>query len=65
MYQAIFTAFKPRLEKILTEEQSIVLNLYLAENKGLQEIAEQMHFSDYHIVKEELQNIEARILAFV
>lgn len=63
MFQAIYAALRPRLEDILTEEQRIILHLYLAENKGLQEIATQMHFSDYHIVKDELQTIETRILA--
>jgi len=41
----------------------IILHLYLAENKGLMEIAEQMHFADYHIVKDELQTIELKISA--
>lgn len=64
MYKAIYKALSSRLNKILTEEQRIILHLYLVENRGLQDIAEQMHFTDYHIVKEELQNIEARILSF-
>lgn len=41
----------------------MILHLNLAENKGLMEIAEQLHFSDYHIVKDELQTIELRLLA--
>lgn len=63
MFQAVYAALRPRLGEILNEEQRIILHLYLAENKGLMEIAEQMHFADYRIVKEELQIIEARILS--
>lgn len=63
MFQAVYTALRPRLNKILTEEQRIILYYYLAENKGLMEIAELMHFTDYKIVKDELQSIEARILS--
>lgn len=63
MFQAVYAALRPRLEDILSEEQRIILHLYLAENKGLMEIAEQLHFTDYHIVKEELQTIELRLLA--
>lgn len=63
MFQAVYTALRPRLEEILTEEQRLILYYYLAENKGLMEIAELMHFTDYKIVKDELQTIEARILS--
>lgn len=63
MFQAVYAALRPRLEDILTEEQNIILQLYLAENKGLQDIAAQLHFTDYKIVKDELHTIEARILA--
>lgn len=63
MFQAVYTALRPRLEEILTEEQRLILYYYLAENKGLTEIAELMHFTDYKIVKDELQTIEARILS--
>lgn len=63
MFQAVYTALRPRLEEILTEEQRLILYYYLAENKGLIEIAELMHFTDYKIVKDELQTIEARILS--
>lgn len=56
-------AMKPRLKDVLSEEQAIILHLYLWENKGLTEIAEQLHFSDYHIVKDELKDIELRISA--
>lgn len=63
MFHAVYAALRPRLGEILNEEQRIILHLYLAENKGLMEIAEQMHFADYRIVKEELQIIEARILS--
>ena len=63
MFQAVYAALRPRLGEILTEEQRHILHYYLAENKGLMEIAETMHFTDYHIVKEELQIIEARILS--
>lgn len=65
MFQAVYAALRPRLGEILSEEQRIILHLYLAENKGLMEIAEQMYFADYQIVKEELQIIEARILSLV
>lgn len=63
MFQAVYAALRPRLEDVLSEEQRMILHLYLAENKGLMEIAEQLHFSDYHIVKDELQTIELRLLA--
>lgn len=63
MFQAVYAALRPRLGGILNDKQRIILHLYLAENKGLMEIAEQMHFADYRIVKEELQIIEARILS--
>lgn len=63
LYKAIYMALHPRLNEILNEEQSIILHLYLMENKGLIEIAEQLHLTDYHIVKDELKNIELRILA--
>lgn len=63
LYKAIYMALRPRLNEILNEEQSIILHLYLMENKGLIEIAEQLHFADYHIVKDELKNIELRVLA--
>lgn len=63
MFQAVYTALRPRLKEILTEEQRLILYYYLAENKGLMEIAELMHFTDYKIVKDELQTIEARILS--
>ncbi len=63
MFQAVYAALRPRLEEILSEEQRLILHYYLAENKGLMEIAEIMHFTDYHIVKDELQIIEARILS--
>jgi len=63
IFQAVYAALRPRLEEILTEEQRIILHYYLAENKGLMEIAELMHFTDYRIVKDELHTIEARILA--
>ncbi len=63
MFQAVYAALRPRLGEILSEEQRIILHLYLAENKGLMEIAEQLHFADYRIVKDELQIIEARILS--
>lgn len=63
LYKAVYMAMKPRLQEILSEEQSIILNLYLGKNKGLSEIAEQLNFSDYHIVKDELKEIEIRISA--
>ena len=52
---------KPHLKEILSEEQLIILELYLSQNKGLNEIAERLHFSDYHIVKEELKEIQLKI----
>jgi predicted DNA-binding protein YlxM (UPF0122 family) len=63
LYKTVYLAFSSRLNEILTEEQRLILHLYLAENKGLVEIAEQLHFADYHIVKEELKQIELRIAA--
>lgn len=63
LYKAIYLALKPRLQEILSEEQCIILHLYLYENKGLMEIAETMHFSDYRIVKEELETIETRVIS--
>lgn len=51
LYKAIYDAMRPRFEEILNEEQRIILHLYLAENKGLMEIAEQLHFAHYTIVK--------------
>ncbi len=63
MFQAVYTALRPRLGDILSEEQRLILYYYLAENKGLMEIAEIMHLNDYRLVKEELQIIEARILS--
>lgn len=51
LYKAIYDAMRPRFEEILNEEQRIILHLYLAENKGLMEIVEQLHFAHYTIVK--------------
>lgn len=63
IFKAIFMAMKPRLQEILSEEQCMILHLYLLENKGLMEIAEIMHFTSYQIVKDELANAELRILS--
>lgn len=63
LYKTVYLALKPRLEEVLSEEQRIILHLYLAENKGLMEIAEQLHFANYQIVKVELQTIELKIAA--
>ena len=63
LYRAVYMAMKPRFKDVLSEEQALILHLYLWENKGLTEIAEQLHFSDYHIVKDELKDIELRISA--
>lgn len=63
MFQAVYAALRSHLKEILSEEQRLVLHLYLAENKGLREIAEQLHFTDYRIVKDVLQTIELRLLA--
>lgn len=63
MFQAVYMALKPRLKEILTDEQSLILHLYLMENVGLMEIAERLNFSDYHVVKEELKEIELKVLA--
>lgn len=64
LYKTVLLAFEPHLQDVLTEEQRIILHLYLIENKGLMEIAEQLQFSNYQIVKEKLRNIEAKILSF-
>ncbi|MDE7413947.1 MAG: hypothetical protein K2N05_09215 [Muribaculaceae bacterium] len=61
LYQALYLAMKPRLTEILSEEQNMILHLYLFENKGLMEIADQMGISNYKIVKDELQTIELKI----
>ena len=63
IFKAIYMAMKPRLQEILSEEQCMILHLYLLENKGLMEIAEIMHFTSYQIVKDELANAELRILS--
>lgn len=63
LYKAIYMAMKSRLQEILSEEQCMILHLYLIENKGLMEIAETMHFTSYHIVKDELESAELKILA--
>ena len=63
IFKAIYLAMKPRLQEILSEEQCMILHLYLLENKGLMEIAEIMHFTSYQIVKDELANAELRILS--
>lgn len=63
MFQAVYLAMKPHLKDILSEEQRLILHLYLYENKGLMEIAEQLNFDNYHIVKEELKVIELKISA--
>lgn len=52
LYRAVYMAMKPRLKDVLSEEQPIILHPYLWGNKGLTEIAEQLLFSDFHIVKE-------------
>lgn len=61
LFKTVYTAMKPHLKEILSEEQLIILELYLSQNKGLNEIAERLHFSDYHIVKEELKEIQLKI----
>lgn len=63
LYKAIYLALRPRLAEILNEEQCIILYLYLVENKGLSEIAERMHFSDYHFVRDLLEDIKVKIAA--
>jgi predicted DNA-binding protein YlxM (UPF0122 family) len=65
LYKTVYLAFSSRLNEILTEEQRLILHLYLAENKGLVEIAEQLHLADYHIVKEELKQIKLRFAALL
>lgn len=60
LYKVVYNALRPRLSEILSEEQAQILYLYLGENKGLQKVAEIMHFADYHIVKEELKEIKLR-----
>lgn len=63
LYKVVYIALKPHLKAILSEEQLIILDLYLGKNKGLSEIAEQLNLSDYHIIKDELKDIEIRISA--
>lgn len=63
LYKTVYLSLKPRLEEVLTEEQRIILHLYLAENRGLMEIAEQIGFTNYQIVKAELKTIELKIAA--
>lgn len=63
MFKAVYLAMKPHLKDILSEEQRLILHLYLFENKGLMEIAEQLNFDNYHIVKEELKVVELKISA--
>jgi predicted DNA-binding protein YlxM (UPF0122 family) len=63
MFQAIYLALKPRLKDILTDEQLLILHLYIIENKGLVEIAEELKISDYSLVRKELKVIRYRILA--
>lgn len=63
IFKAIYMAMKSRLQEILSEEQCMILHLYLLENKGLMEIAEIMHFTCYQIVKDELANAELSILS--
>lgn len=63
LYKVVYIALKPHLKAILSEEQLIILDLYLGKNKGLSEIAEQLNLFDYHIVKDELKDIEIRITA--
>lgn len=63
LYKALYTALRPRFKEILSEEQCMILHLHLMENMGYMEIAEKMQFSNYKIVKDELENIEFKILA--
>lgn len=63
MFKTVYLAMKPHLKDILSEEQRLILHLYLFENKGLMEIAEQLNFDNYHIVKEELKVVELKISA--
>ena len=63
LYKAIYVAIKPQLKEILTEEQCIIIDSYLYKSKGLIEIAESMHFTDYHVVKDELEKIKSKILS--
>ena len=63
MFQTVYSALLPRLEEVLNEEQRIILHLYLAKNKGIMEIAEQLNVADYHIIKDELKIIELKISA--
>lgn len=63
LYKAVYIALRPRFKEILSEEQCIILHLYLMEDMGYMEIAEKMQFANYQIVKDELENIELKILA--
>lgn len=63
LYKAVYIALRPRFKEILSEEQCIILHLYLMEDMGYMDIAEKMQFANYQIVKEELENIELKILS--
>lgn len=63
LYKAVYIALRPRFKEILSEEQCTILHLYLLEDMGYMEIAEKMQFANYQIVKDELENIELKILA--
>lgn len=63
LFKTVYMALKHHLKDVLNEEQMIILHLYIMENKGLSEIAEQLNFTDYRLVKEELKAIELKISA--
>ena len=42
LYKAVYIALRPRFKEILSEEQCIILHLYLMEDMGYLEIAEKM-----------------------
>lgn len=63
LFKSVYTALKHHLKDVLNEEQMIILHLYLMENKGLNEIADQLHFTDYRLVKEEIKAIELKVSA--
>ncbi len=44
LYKALYIALQPRFKEILSEEQYMILHLYLMENMGYMEIAEKCNF---------------------
>lgn len=63
LFKSVYMALKHHLKDVLNKEQIMILHLYLMENKGLNEIADQLHFTDYRLVKAEIKAIELKITA--